>query len=67
METLTRYFDWGGNYDDAAVALTVHRSTLRYRLQRIREISDRDLADVDTRLNLQVATRVWKIILCGGR
>ncbi|MFD0029757.1 PucR family transcriptional regulator [Streptomyces sp. NPDC055059] len=67
VETLTRYFDCGGNYDDAAAALTVHRSTLRYRLQRIRKISDRDLADVDTRLNLQVATRVWKIILCGRR
>ncbi|MFF5476501.1 PucR family transcriptional regulator [Streptomyces sp. NPDC012935] len=66
VETLSRYFDCGGNYDDAAATLTVHRSTLRYRLQRIREISDRDLADVDTRLNLQVATRVWKIIL-GGR
>ncbi|MGW2724680.1 PucR family transcriptional regulator [Streptomyces sp. NPDC001492] len=65
VETLSRYFDCGGNYDDAAAALTVHRSTLRYRLQRIREISDRDLADVDTRLNLQVATRVWKIILGG--
>ncbi|MFJ8510490.1 PucR family transcriptional regulator [Streptomyces avermitilis] len=46
VETLSRYFDCGGNYDDAAAALTVHRSTLRYRLQRIREISDRDLADV---------------------
>jgi len=67
VETLSRYFDCGGNYDDAAAALTVHRSTLRYRLQRIREISDRDLADVDTRLNLQVATRVWKIILSGRR
>ncbi|MEV2194014.1 helix-turn-helix domain-containing protein [Streptomyces phaeochromogenes] len=67
VETLSRYFDCGGNYDDAAAALTVHRSTLRYRLQRIREISDRDLADVDTRLNLQVATRVWKIILGGRR
>ncbi|MFE5814278.1 PucR family transcriptional regulator [Streptomyces sp. NPDC056479] len=66
VETLSRYFDCGGNYDDAAATLTVHRSTLRYRLQRIREISDRDLVDVDTRLNLQVATRVWKIIL-GGR
>ncbi|MFC5214151.1 PucR family transcriptional regulator [Streptomyces coerulescens] len=66
VETLSCYFDCGGNYDDAAATLTVHRSTLRYRLQRIREISDRDLADVDTRLNLQVATRVWKIIL-GGR
>ncbi|MFI7407910.1 PucR family transcriptional regulator [Streptomyces sp. NPDC049627] len=67
VETLCRYFDCGGNYDEAAAALTVHRSTLRYRLQRIREISDRDLADVDTRLNLQVATRVWKIILDGRR
>ncbi|MBZ3906780.1 helix-turn-helix domain-containing protein [Streptomyces scabiei] len=67
VETLSRYFDCGGNYDDTAAALTVHRSTLRYRLQRIREISDRDLADVDTRLNLQVATRVWKIILGGRR
>ncbi|MFI6661420.1 PucR family transcriptional regulator [Streptomyces sp. NPDC050523] len=67
VETLSRYFDYGGNYDDAAAALTVHRSTLRYRLQRIREISDRDLADVDSRLNLQVATRVWKIILDGRR
>ncbi|MFJ4199742.1 PucR family transcriptional regulator [Streptomyces sviceus] len=67
VETLSRYFDCGGNYDEAAAALTVHRSTLRYRLQRIREISDRDLADVDTRLNLQVATRVWKIILSGRR
>ncbi|MEU6256126.1 helix-turn-helix domain-containing protein [Streptomyces sp. NPDC047043] len=67
VETLSRYFDCGGNYDDAAAALTVHRSTLRYRLQRIREISDRDLAEVDTRLNLQVATRVWKIILGGRR
>ncbi|MEU0970023.1 helix-turn-helix domain-containing protein [Streptomyces sp. NPDC005917] len=27
-----------------------HRSTLRYRLQRIRAISDRNLADVNTRL-----------------
>ncbi|MGY6024882.1 PucR family transcriptional regulator [Streptomyces spinosirectus] len=67
VETLSRYFDCGGNYDDAAAALTVHRSTLRYRLQRIRDISDRDLADVDSRLNLQVATRVWKIILGGRR
>lgn len=63
VHTLARYFDCGGNYDETAAALTVHRSTLRYRLQRIREIGGRDLADVDTRLNLQVATRVWKIML----
>ncbi|WP_413806074.1 helix-turn-helix domain-containing protein [Streptomyces sp. OE57] len=50
---------------------TAHRSTplpqlplggAPYRLQRIREIGGCDLADVDSRLNLQVATRIWKIM-----
>ncbi|WP_318273723.1 helix-turn-helix domain-containing protein [Streptomyces mirabilis] len=65
VETLSRYFDCGGNYDEAADSLAIHRSTLRYRLQRIRDISGNDLANVEDRLNLQVATRVWKIVLGG--
>ncbi|MFF5836705.1 PucR family transcriptional regulator [[Kitasatospora] papulosa] len=65
-ETLARYFDCGGNYDETAASLAIHRSTLRYRLQRIREISGNDLANVEDRLNLQVATRVWKIVLGGS-
>ncbi|MGV9252700.1 PucR family transcriptional regulator [Streptomyces sp. NPDC003697] len=65
VETLSRYFDCGGNYDETAESLAIHRSTLRYRLQRIRDISGKDLADVEDRLNLQVATRVWKIVLGG--
>jgi len=35
---------------------------LRYRLRRIRELTNLDLADVDTRLNLHLATRAWKFI-----
>lgn len=62
-ETLARYFDCGGNYDETAASLAIHRSTLRYRLQRIRDISGNDLANVEDRLNLQVAIRVWKIVL----
>ncbi|MEU7496684.1 helix-turn-helix domain-containing protein [Streptomyces griseofuscus] len=65
VETLTRYFDCGGNYDETAESLAIHRSTVRYRLQRIRDISGHDLANVEDRLNLQVATRVWKIVLGG--
>ncbi|MFD8259793.1 PucR family transcriptional regulator [Streptomyces griseoluteus] len=65
VETLSRYFDCGGNYDETAESLAIHRSTLRYRLQRIRDIGGHDLADVEDRLNLQVATRVWKIVLGG--
>ncbi|MFK0043511.1 PucR family transcriptional regulator [Streptomyces sp. NPDC090741] len=63
VETLSHYFDCGGNYDETAESLAIHRSTLRYRLQRIRNISGNDLANVEDRLNLQVATRVWKIVL----
>ncbi|MFJ4851477.1 MULTISPECIES: PucR family transcriptional regulator [unclassified Streptomyces] len=62
VETLCRYFDCGGNYDETAKFLAIHRSTLRYRLQRIRDISGNNLANVEDRLNLQVATRVWKIM-----
>lgn len=61
VHTLTQYFDHGGNYDETARALAVHRSTLRYRLQRIREVGGRRLDDVDSRFNLQVATRIWKV------
>ena len=38
-------------------ALSTHRNTVKYRLQRIREISGFDLADPDARFNLQLATR----------
>lgn len=58
VRTLTVYLDAGGNYDRAADSLIIHRSTLRYRLGRIRELSGRDLTDPDDRLNLHVAVRV---------
>ncbi|MEV6653160.1 helix-turn-helix domain-containing protein [Streptomyces sp. NPDC051219] len=62
VQTLAQYLECGGNYDSTAAMLAIHRSTLRYRLQRIREVSGSDLADVDSRLNLHVAARVWKIL-----
>jgi sugar diacid utilization regulator len=58
VRTLGVYLEMGGNYDRTADALIIHRSTLRYRLGRIRELSGRDLADPDSRLNLHVAIRV---------
>jgi sugar diacid utilization regulator len=62
VTTLSQYYDSGGNYDATAAALQIHRSTLRYRLKRIRELTGRDLSAVDCRLNLQVATRAWQIL-----
>jgi sugar diacid utilization regulator len=62
VSTLSGYLDCGGKYDSAASQLAIHRSTLRYRLGRIRDISGRDLADPDTRFNLQLATRALSTI-----
>ncbi|MDQ1467201.1 MAG: hypothetical protein QOH10_1616 [Actinomycetota bacterium] len=62
VETLSAYLECGGNYDATARAISTHRSTLRYRLQRVREISGYDLTDADTRFNLQLATRAWATI-----
>ena len=61
VKTRAVYLDCGGNYNNTARALFIHRSTLRYRLRRIREVSGYDLSDVDTRLNLHVATRTWVV------
>lgn len=61
VQTLAQYLDHGGNYDSTAESLTIHRSTLRYRLKSIRQITGFDLADPDTRLNLHVATRAWRL------
>ncbi len=62
VRTLGVYLDSGGNYDRAADALIIHRSTLRYRLGRIRELTGRDLTDPDSRLNLHIALRVWSVL-----
>lgn len=59
VKTLSVYLEHGGNYDATARALVVHRSTLKYRLQRIRELSGHDLNDPDSHFNLQLATRAW--------
>jgi sugar diacid utilization regulator len=62
VDTLRSYLECGGNYDLTAKTLSLHRSTLRYRLQRIRDMSGHDLNDPDTRFNLQLATRAWTTV-----
>lgn len=59
VHTLTQYLEHGGNYDATAAELSVHRSTLKYRLQRIRELTGLELNEPDVHFNLQLATRAW--------
>jgi sugar diacid utilization regulator len=62
VTTLGEYLDCGGSYDATAKALAVHRSTLKYRLQRIREISGHDLGSPEVQFNLQLAVRAWRTV-----
>jgi sugar diacid utilization regulator len=59
VQTLTQYLEHGGNYDATAAELCVHKSTLKYRLQRIRDLTGLELNDPDVHFNLQLATRAW--------
>jgi DNA-binding PucR family transcriptional regulator len=62
VQTLSHYLECGGNYDESAAVLHVHRSTLRYRLGRIADLTGFDLRNIDTRFNLHAATRVWRFL-----
>ncbi len=59
VKTLIQYLQHGGGYEATSRALSVHRSTLKYRLQRIRELTGLDLGDPETHFNLQLATRAY--------
>jgi purine catabolism regulator len=61
VPTLRAYLETG-EQQEAAQRLRVHPNTLRYRLDRIREISGVDLEDPETRLNLAVALRVQALL-----
>lgn len=56
--TLESYLDNGGEIARTARSLNVHRSTLYYRLDRIREVTGSDIADGSTRLDLHAGLRV---------
>jgi purine catabolism regulator len=55
IATLDAYLSAGGALSEAAASLGIHRNTLSYRLQRIGELTGRDLSRPQERLLLQVA------------
>ena len=61
LSTLRAFLETG-EQQAAARQLRVHPNTLRYRLDRIREVTHCDLDDPETRLNLSVALRVHDLL-----
>ena len=61
FHTLETYLDVGGGSVQTAAALHIHRSTLNYRLARIREICQVDLSSPNVRINLQIALKMMRL------
>ena len=61
FHTLETWLDAGGNGARTARALHIHRSTLNYRLQRIRSICGDPLSEPAARLDLQLALKQLRL------
>ncbi|SDB92526.1 PucR C-terminal helix-turn-helix domain-containing protein [Raineyella antarctica] len=71
VPTLEAYLDAGGEASSTAAALGIHRSTLYYRLERIRTTTAVDLSDGVARRDLHTGLRVARLAgmlgLAGGQ
>ncbi|MFO0997116.1 MAG: helix-turn-helix domain-containing protein [Alphaproteobacteria bacterium] len=62
LRTLAAFIDNGCRYQATADALAIHVTTLRYRLERLREMFDVDVEQPDRRFGLELALRLRDLI-----
>jgi sugar diacid utilization regulator/putative methionine-R-sulfoxide reductase with GAF domain len=62
LPTLRAYLDADGHQPTAAAACFIHISTLKYRLKKIRDLLDSDLADPEARFQLRLAFRLRDLL-----
>lgn len=62
VNTLEAFFECHGNHVRTAQRLHLHRNTLLYRLDRARAVLGVELDDAETRLALQVALKIGRVI-----
>ncbi|MEE6134428.1 sugar diacid recognition domain-containing protein [Priestia flexa] len=61
LETLSVYVEENGDVNKAASRLFIHRNTLRYRLERISELTNKDPRKLSDLVELYVAILQYKI------
>ncbi|MHB8620793.1 MAG: PucR family transcriptional regulator [Chloroflexota bacterium] len=61
LETLEAFFSSNGNLSKTAELLFVHRNTLMYRLNRVQELTNLSLDDAETRFDLQLALKMYRV------
>ncbi len=62
IATLEAFFEEHGNLTRTAKRLHIHRNTLLYRMDRIKEISGLNLSNPETRLAVHLALRIRRIL-----
>ena len=62
VRTLDAYLRRDGSLNELAESLMIHRSTLVYRLRRIRELLEVDIDDSALRLDLSLAARAVEVL-----
>lgn len=61
FQTLRVYLEQNGSIKKTADKLFIHRSTLLYRLDKIKEILELDLEDSDMRFNLMMTYKLYDL------
>lgn len=61
FDTLRAYVYWNGNLKETAESLFIHRSSLKYRLEKIRDLLNVDLGDVEERFNVMLAYKLYDL------
>lgn len=62
VKTLTAFLECNGNLTETSDRLYIHRNTLKYRLERIRDITQIDLDDSENRLMLHLGLKMNQIV-----
>jgi sugar diacid utilization regulator len=62
VQTLETYLDADGNVAGTAQKLFTHRHTIRYRLERVRELSGHDVGSSDGREKLSLGLKAMRVL-----
>ncbi|KXG75113.1 PucR family transcriptional regulator [Thermotalea metallivorans] len=67
VKTLQIYFETNGNLKKMSELLFTHYNTILYRIQRIKQITGRDIDNAEDRFNLETALKIMKILRCSSQ
>ncbi|MNH36488.1 Purine catabolism regulatory protein [compost metagenome] len=62
INTLEGYFNNNQNLGKTAKAMFIHRNTLIYRIEKIKEILNTDLKNAEEILQIQLALKVFRLL-----